>query len=130
MMTPYELGVDGIELQASNALGHFALTLPLIPILKATAGLPNAHVRVVTVTSSGHRWATTETVDFTSVEGLNAEKCTPAQRYANSKLGVCLKLALYLLYSLYRRRTFTSPTSFRSDSRALIFDVFRSNPAE
>lgn len=91
-MTPYELGIDGIELQACNATGHFALTIPLLAIMKSTAALPDAHVRIVNVTSDAHEFATRESVDFTSVEGINGEALAGNVRYGNSKLAVNILL--------------------------------------
>ncbi len=58
---------DGIELQAHNGFGHFALIKPLIPALKKTAEEPGSHVRLVQVSSMGHNFAA-KTRDFASVE--------------------------------------------------------------
>ncbi|KAG0152365.1 hypothetical protein CROQUDRAFT_649757 [Cronartium quercuum f. sp. fusiforme G11] len=84
MMTPYELSPDGIELQACNGTGHFALTMALLPILKKTASLPNTHVRVVNVSSLGHNYYGTP--DFTSLDGLNHKAASGWIRYGQSKL--------------------------------------------
>jgi NAD(P)-dependent dehydrogenase (short-subunit alcohol dehydrogenase family) len=88
MMTPYELSKDGIELQACNGVGHFALTTALLPVLKSTAAADpvNSHVRIVNVASDGQDFAAK--VDFTSLKGLNAEACSSTERYGNSKLSV------------------------------------------
>jgi len=51
MATPQTYTEDGFELQfGTNHLGHFALTVGLLPALTATA-----RARVVVLTSSGHR---------------------------------------------------------------------------
>ncbi|KIK64544.1 hypothetical protein GYMLUDRAFT_220981 [Collybiopsis luxurians FD-317 M1] len=84
MATPYELGPDGIELQACNGTGHFALTIPLLPLMKETAAKPNSHVRIVNVTSSGYRLAGSP--DFSSLEGLNQKSWSSWGRYGLSKL--------------------------------------------
>ncbi|KAJ3773141.1 hypothetical protein EV361DRAFT_905418 [Lentinula raphanica] len=86
MATPYQLGPDGIEIQACNGTGHFALTVTLLPLLKETAAIPDSHVRVVNVSSAGYAMASTTKPDFTSIEGLNQKTCLAMQRYALSKL--------------------------------------------
>ncbi|KAG0147847.1 hypothetical protein CROQUDRAFT_655640 [Cronartium quercuum f. sp. fusiforme G11] len=83
-MAPYELGPDGIEVQACNGTGHFALTTKLLPILRKTAGLEGSDVRVVTVSSDAHKF--TWAPDFSSLEGLNKPCANSAVRYGNSKL--------------------------------------------
>lgn len=98
---PYKLSEDGIEIQACNATGHFAFTLHLLPILKSTAEMPGARVRILNVASDAHE--TASNFDFTSLEGLNTTKSSPFGRYANSKLMVCLhsgSLRLPLTFSL------------------------------
>lgn len=85
-MTPYELSPDGIELQACNGTGHFALTMCFLPILKKTASSPNSHVRIVNVSSLGHTLAARP--DFSSVEGLNLKSGSDWGRYSQSKLTV------------------------------------------
>ncbi|KAF8191464.1 hypothetical protein K438DRAFT_1830561 [Mycena galopus ATCC 62051] len=83
MACPYELTADGIEIQACNGTGHFAFTVDLLPILRRTDALPDTHVRIVCVSSEGHRVAQP---DFSDLKGLN-QKCTTTQhRYGNSKL--------------------------------------------
>ncbi|KAF7359227.1 hypothetical protein MSAN_01264800 [Mycena sanguinolenta] len=84
MAKPYELTVDGIELQACNGTGHFALTVPLLPLLRRTAAMPDSHVRVVTLSSEGHRAA--QSPNFSDLSGLNQRCATALNRYANSKL--------------------------------------------
>ncbi|KAJ3742980.1 hypothetical protein DFH05DRAFT_1498829 [Lentinula detonsa] len=86
MATPYELSPDGIEIQACNGTGHFALTVTLLPLLKETAAMPDSHVRIVNVTSNGYLAAHTTTPDFSSLEGLNQKTWSTWVRYGLSKL--------------------------------------------
>ncbi|KAF9071220.1 hypothetical protein BDP27DRAFT_1419256 [Rhodocollybia butyracea] len=86
MATPYELGPDGIEGQGCNGTGHFALTVPLLPLLKKTAALPESHVRIVNITSIGYKFARFGTPDFSSLEGLNQKSWSTWVRYGISKL--------------------------------------------
>ncbi|KAH9812023.1 hypothetical protein DFH28DRAFT_1130264 [Melampsora americana] len=84
MATPYELSPDGIELQACNGTGHFALTTLLLPILKKTSRLDNTHVRIVNLSSLAHNQ--TGTPSFESLEGLNKKWGSNGSRYGQSKL--------------------------------------------
>ncbi|KAK7035787.1 hypothetical protein R3P38DRAFT_606168 [Favolaschia claudopus] len=84
MAKPYELTADGIEVQACNGTGHFALTIPLLPVLRHTASLPDSHVRIVSLSSEGHRAA--QNPNFSNLEGLNQRCSTAMHRYGNSKL--------------------------------------------
>ncbi|KAF9071222.1 hypothetical protein BDP27DRAFT_1401582 [Rhodocollybia butyracea] len=86
MATPYELGPDGIEGQACNGTGHFALTVALLPLLKKTATLPESHVRIVNITSIVYNLARLGTPDFSSLEGLNQKSWSTWGRYGMSKL--------------------------------------------
>ncbi|PLW12727.1 hypothetical protein PCANC_18151 [Puccinia coronata f. sp. avenae] len=85
MGTPYRISPDGIEMQACNATGHFALTIHLLPILKRTASsVPDSHVRIVNVSSIAHSFITDP--DLSSVEGINRRDDWPTSRYHYSKL--------------------------------------------
>ncbi|KAF5381940.1 hypothetical protein D9757_007580 [Collybiopsis confluens] len=84
MATPYEIGPDGIEIQACNGVGHFALTVPLLPLLKDTAAKPDSHVRIVNVSSMGYIFV--RSADFSSLEALNHKGWTSWGRYGVSKL--------------------------------------------
>lgn len=84
-MAPYEIGPDGIEVQACNGTGHFALTTKLLPILRKTANLKDSDVRIVSVASEAHKFSNP---DFSSLEGLNKPCWNSAVRYGNSKLSV------------------------------------------
>ncbi|KAJ4481029.1 short chain dehydrogenase [Lentinula aciculospora] len=86
MATPYELSPDGIEIQACNGTGHFALTFSLLPLLKDTAAMPDSHVRIVNISSGGYMAAHAGTPDFSSLEGLNQKTWSTWVRYGMSKL--------------------------------------------
>ncbi len=75
------LSVDGFEMQfATNYLGHFALTLRLLPVL-----LQASAARVVDVSSLAHR---TGRIDF---DNLNGERTYSGYRsYGQSKLAMLL----------------------------------------
>ncbi len=75
------LSIDGFELQlATNYLGHFALTLRLLPAL-----LANADARVVDVSSLAHRGARI------AFEDLQSERSySPYRAYGQSKLAMLL----------------------------------------
>lgn len=61
MVPPYTKTKDGFELQmGTNHLGHFALTLQLLPIIENT---PNS--RIVNVSSSAHKYGNINFEDFT-----------------------------------------------------------------
>lgn len=77
MMTPKQQTADGFELQfGTNHLGHFVLTLGLLPVL-AQSKAP----RIVVVSSHMHAMGR---IDF---DNLNAEKgYNPASAYSGSKL--------------------------------------------
>lgn len=77
MALPRQLSADGYERQfATNHLGHFALTLALLPLLRATAGS-----RVVTVTSGAHHFGR---IAFSDLQGERRYDRWGA--YAQSKL--------------------------------------------
>lgn len=73
--------VDGFEAQLGiNYLGHFALTLGLLPALLATGG-----ARVVNVSSVAHRAAR---IDFTDL--LSERSYKPMRAYGQSKLAMLM----------------------------------------
>ena len=89
MALPRALTKDGFEAQlGTNHLGHFALTLRLLPALDA-APAP----RVVTVASTAHRWGT---LNFDDLMGERAYTAWGA--YGQSKLA-----NLLFAYELERR---------------------------
>ena len=78
MMCPYAKTVDGFEMQmGTNHLGHFALTLQLLPLLKNTKGS-----RIVNVSSMAHRGGNIDFSDFHWVH----RKYNTNQAYFDSKL--------------------------------------------
>lgn len=90
MVPPYGKTVDGFELQfGTNHLGHFALTVLLIDMLKNVSGS-----RIVTVSSGAHAFGV---LDF---DDLNWEKrrYNAWQAYGDSKLA-----NLYFTRELQRR---------------------------
>lgn len=89
MALPRALTPDGFELQlGTNHLGHFALTLRLLPALEAAAA-----PRVVTVASTAHRMGR---IDFDDLMGERRYKPWPA--YGQAKLA-----NLLFAYELERR---------------------------
>jgi hypothetical protein len=88
MAAPYQLSSDGIENQACNGVGHFALTIPLLPILESTAaklGSDN-HVRIVNLASSAQYMAFFP--DFSTLQKMNRHTGSAWMRYGDSKLSV------------------------------------------
>ena len=78
MAPPLGRTADGFETQLGvNHLGHFALTLGLLPSLLATPGS-----RVVTVSSVGHRWGTIDLTD----PAYERRRYARWQAYGQSKL--------------------------------------------
>ncbi|MEW6431155.1 MAG: oxidoreductase [Myxococcota bacterium] len=89
MALPKSRTKDGFETQlGTNHLGHFALTLRLLPALEAAAA-----PRVVVVASSAHRWGR---IDFDDLMG--EQRYAPWPRYGQSKLA-----NLLFAYELERR---------------------------
>ncbi|HEY6130936.1 MAG TPA: oxidoreductase [Halioglobus sp.] len=90
MMCPYEKTRDGFEIQfGTNHLGHFALTLQLLPLLKKTPGS-----RVVVVSSLAHRRGK---LDFSDLN-WSTRKYRTVQAYCDTKLA-----NLYFTYELARK---------------------------
>uniref|UniRef100_A0A7N1A023 Short-chain dehydrogenase TIC 32, chloroplastic-like n=1 Tax=Kalanchoe fedtschenkoi TaxID=63787 RepID=A0A7N1A023_KALFE len=73
-MVPYNLSVDGIELQfATNYVGHFLLTNLLLDTMKETSRRSNVEGRILNITSTAH---------FTfHKEGICFEKLSDKARY-------------------------------------------------
>lgn len=100
MGTPFELSPDGIELQACNATGHFALTMSLLPILKKTSSLPESHVRIVNLSSWGHNFPGRQP-NFSSLENLNLQSGSSIARYGQSKLTVRFLSLFFLSFFIF-----------------------------
>ena len=87
MALPPALTTDGYEIQfGTNHVGHALLTKRLLPVLQKTAAEPGADVRIVNLTSEGHKFAPNPT-------GFIPETCTTDMasyntftRYGQSKL--------------------------------------------
>jgi NAD(P)-dependent dehydrogenase (short-subunit alcohol dehydrogenase family) len=88
MAQPPALTKEGYEIQfGTNHIGHHHLTKKLLPILEKTAAAePNADVRIINLTSGGHKFAPKPT-------GFIPETCTTDMasyytftRYGQSKL--------------------------------------------
>lgn len=84
MATPYGITKDGYEAQlGTNYLGHALLTELLLPLMVATAALPDSDVRIVSVSSIGHHMAPRGGILF---DHEATKQLTPAQLYGQSKL--------------------------------------------
>ena len=84
MAVPLSHTKEGFEIQlGTNHLGHFLFTKLLLPTLQATTKLPNADVRIICLTSDGHRFARTRDLLFSQQK---LEQCGAWVRYGYSKL--------------------------------------------
>ncbi len=86
MATPWELTKEGYELQfGTNHVGHQLLTRLLLPTMLKTAEADpaRADIRVVNVSSMGHRLAPAQGILFDTAA---LEACSTWQRYGQSKL--------------------------------------------
>lgn len=78
MIPPYSKTKDGFELQfGTNHLGHFALTLQLLDLIKST---PNS--RIVTVSSGAHKFGNINFGDL----NWESRKYKPMRSYGDSKI--------------------------------------------
>ncbi|MFV8817535.1 oxidoreductase [Haliea sp. E17] len=78
MMCPYEKTADGFEMQiGTNHLGHFALTLYLLPLLEKAAGS-----RIVVLSSLAHKQGNLDFADL----NWETRKYSPGSAYCDSKL--------------------------------------------
>jgi NAD(P)-dependent dehydrogenase (short-subunit alcohol dehydrogenase family) len=86
MAVPFQKSQDGYESQwQTNYLAHALLTHHLLPLLLSTARASNpGDVRIVNVSSGGHRFAPKNGIDFADI---NQEKGSIWSRYGQSKLG-------------------------------------------
>ncbi|KPI41609.1 putative oxido [Cyphellophora attinorum] len=84
MATPLAKTEQGFEQQVGvNHIGHFYLTQQLLPLLTSTAKLPNADVRVVSLTSEAYNLGPSSIAQIASNEKLL--KQSPWSRYGASK---------------------------------------------
>lgn len=86
MATPPGLTKDGYEEQfGTNHMGHALLTNLLIPVLDKTAKLPDTDVRIVALSSTGHKLVPRGGIVFDSLK-TDAVSMGPYIRYGQSKL--------------------------------------------
>ncbi|TVY26252.1 putative oxidoreductase [Lachnellula hyalina] len=87
MMTPPNTTMDGFEIQfGTNHIGHALLTKLLLPKLQATAKEhPGADVRIITLSSSAHKWAPEGGLDLGNVHSEQRNLST-RELYGQSKL--------------------------------------------
>ncbi|KAI0067198.1 NAD-P-binding protein [Artomyces pyxidatus] len=98
MASEYVLTPEGIEQTvAVNHIGHFVFTQTLLPLLKETASLPDADVRIVAVSPGPYKLVRGS--EFGSLADLNDLRGTPGRentwiskyrRYGASKLMIIL----------------------------------------
>jgi NAD(P)-dependent dehydrogenase (short-subunit alcohol dehydrogenase family) len=83
MACPLSYTIDGFENQfGTNHMGHFALTIGLLPALKRGVKESGRNVRVVVVASLAHKYGT---VDFNDINFKNGREYTPFISYGQSK---------------------------------------------
>ena len=86
MMHPPELTKDGYEKHfGTNHMGHFLFTALLLPLMRQTAANPDNDVRIVTLSSEGHKQAPAAGVDLATVK-TEMESVSSLARYGQSKL--------------------------------------------
>ena len=82
MGCPKEYTEDGFEMQfGTNHIGHFALTVGLLPALKQAAELTGKNARVVSVSSLAHARSN---IDFDDVN-FKSREYDPWVSYGQSK---------------------------------------------
>jgi protochlorophyllide reductase len=87
MAIPRQLSADGLERQfATNHLGHFALTMALLPLLQSTAGS-----RVVTVTSGAQHFGTIAFGDLQGERRYNRWRAYCQSKLANTMFALALQ---------------------------------------
>ncbi|KAI9838916.1 MAG: hypothetical protein M1819_004124 [Sarea resinae] len=85
MAMPFGTTEEGYEIQfGTNHVGHFLFTKLLLPTLLKTAEGPDADVRIVNLSSEGHRLAPTGGLILDPAE--SEKKTGPWSRYGQSKL--------------------------------------------
>jgi retinol dehydrogenase-12 len=86
MALPAGLTSDGYEIQfGTNHVGHFLFTKSLMPILQKTAAEPGSDVRIVNLSSIGHKLCPTNGIVFDQLKTDMASTSTWT-RYGQSKL--------------------------------------------
>ena len=90
MIPPYSKTKDGFELQmGTNHLGHFALTMQLLDLIKSTS-----FSRIVNVSSGAHRYGNIDFEDLT----WEKRKYKPWRAYGDSKIA-----NLYFTHELQKK---------------------------
>lgn len=85
MAVPPGKTAEGFEIQfGTNHIGHFLLTKLLLPTLIKTSEEPGADVRIINLSSEGHRFAPSGGIQFDQLEGPNNQG--PWELYGQSKL--------------------------------------------
>jgi NAD(P)-dependent dehydrogenase (short-subunit alcohol dehydrogenase family) len=83
MACPLSYTEDGFENQfGTNHMGHFALTIGLLPALKRGVSESGRNVRVVNVSSLAHKYGD---VDFNDINFKNGREYVPFVSYGQSK---------------------------------------------
>ncbi|GAB7356795.1 hypothetical protein MBLNU459_g7682t3 [Dothideomycetes sp. NU459] len=86
MACPAALTKDGFEIQfGTNHVGHFLLTKLLLPVLQKTAARPGSDVRIVNLSSRGHKFTKNGLTLDQACTDMSATSSTWA-RYGQSKL--------------------------------------------
>ncbi|KAK4244160.1 hypothetical protein C7999DRAFT_17548 [Corynascus novoguineensis] len=88
MAVPSGQTAEGYEVQfGTNHMGHALLTKLLLPLLTKTAAGEGRDVRIVTLSSDGHSWASKTGIDFATLktcgEGLGPLGCYGQSKLAN-----------------------------------------------
>ena len=87
MAQPPALTKEGYEIQfGTNHVGHALLTKKLLPVLQKTASEPNADVRIVNLTSEGHKFAPKPTGFIPKTCTTDMASYNTFTRYGQSKL--------------------------------------------
>lgn len=98
MATPFEMTQNGHEAQwQTNYLAHWVFTSHLLPLMSKTAQtLPPGAVRIVNVSSAGHKLAPKDGVNYADTSLRDADQMV---RYGQSKLANILHVkTLHKLY--------------------------------
>ncbi|RLM93796.1 short-chain dehydrogenase TIC 32, chloroplastic-like [Panicum miliaceum] len=85
MFCPFQLSKDGVEMQfATNHLGHFLLTNPLLDNMKATAESTGIEGRIVNLSSYAHHVTYPKGIEFDKIN--DEKKYSDKMAYGQSKL--------------------------------------------
>ncbi|KAG9229057.1 hypothetical protein BJ875DRAFT_434251 [Amylocarpus encephaloides] len=92
MLVPPALTEDGYDIQfGTNHLGHFLLSELLLPLLRSTAQLENADVRVVVLSSAGMALCLWWGIDYNTLKKAGSSwSLSGLYRYGQSKLANAL----------------------------------------